>query len=347
MARLPKVYILILNYNGWLDTIECLESVFRNNYPNFQVVVCDNCSSNNSYEYIKTWAEGKLDVMVPQSNPLLCYSFPPIPKPIPYIEYERVNAEAGGTGNDNDVPLVLIQTGANLGFAGGNNVGLRYILGKENFDYVWLLNNDTVIEPDSLTQLVNRVQQEQQSVGICGSTLRYYNKPEVVQALGGARYNKWLGVIRPIGMFQAAVQPIDFAKVERMMSYVLGASMFVSREFLLNIGLMSEVYFLYFEELDWAMEAQGQYKLIYASKSIIYHKEGSSIGSSSKPREKSLISDYYSIRNKFVFTRKFFPYALPTIYLGLLIVVINRIRRRQWERLILIKNILTGEKLHY
>jgi GT2 family glycosyltransferase len=58
----PKIYIIILNYNGWADTIECLESVLRNDYPNYQVIVVDNNSPNNSMEYIKTWAEARLNV---------------------------------------------------------------------------------------------------------------------------------------------------------------------------------------------------------------------------------------------------------------------------------------------
>jgi len=86
---MSKVYIIILNYNGWADTIECLESVLRNDYPNYQVVVVDNNSPNNSMEYIKAWAEGKLDVWINSENPLRKISFPPIPKPFPYLFYTR------------------------------------------------------------------------------------------------------------------------------------------------------------------------------------------------------------------------------------------------------------------
>lgn len=124
-----KVYVIILNWNGWEDTIECLESVFRNIYPSYTVIVCDNGSHDGSLERIKLWAEGKLDVLVPSHNPLRPLSYPPVIKPIPYIEYYREDAEKGGI-NDGKIPLVLIQTGGNLGFAGGNNVGLRYILAR-------------------------------------------------------------------------------------------------------------------------------------------------------------------------------------------------------------------------
>jgi len=90
-----KVAIIILNWNGWKDTIECLESVFRNLYLNYQVVVLDNGSTDDSVEKIKAWAEGKQEVEVDLNNPLYHLSHPPVPKPIPYIEYDRKTAEAG------------------------------------------------------------------------------------------------------------------------------------------------------------------------------------------------------------------------------------------------------------
>jgi GT2 family glycosyltransferase len=89
----PKVAIIILNWNDWKDTIECLESVFRNSYPNYQVVVIDNGSTNGSMEKIKTWADGKQEVLTPEpSHPLYYLSHSPVQKPIPYIEYDRKTA---------------------------------------------------------------------------------------------------------------------------------------------------------------------------------------------------------------------------------------------------------------
>jgi len=66
MQEWPKIAIIILNWNGWKDTIECLESVFRNTYPNYQVIVVDNGSSDDSMENIKAWAEGKQEVLTPE-----------------------------------------------------------------------------------------------------------------------------------------------------------------------------------------------------------------------------------------------------------------------------------------
>jgi GT2 family glycosyltransferase len=136
----PLTYILILNWNGWRDTIECLESVLRINYPNYRVIVCDNKSTDNSYDNIKGWAHGYLSVHTTESNPLRGLSFPPIPKPVPYEEYDHLLAEKGGKPQESE-KLILIQNGDNLGFAGGNNVGLRYAMARADFEYIWLLNN--------------------------------------------------------------------------------------------------------------------------------------------------------------------------------------------------------------
>lgn len=328
-----KVYVLILNWNGWQDTIECLESVFRLDYPSYRVIVCDNGSEDGSLQHIKAWAEGRLAVALPKDNPLRHLSFPPVPKPIPYVDYERSVAEEGGDPKDADNLLILIQTGSNLGFAGGNNVGLRYALARDDFDYVWLLNNDTVVRPDALTHLVRRMV-EKPEAGMCGATVLCYDRPELVQSLGGCIYNKWLGACKPIGLLQSSKLPIDRQLVEKRMSYVAGSSLLVKKSFLGDIGLMSEDYFLYYEELDWAVRARGRYKLAYAPESIVYHEEGGTSGAERrKPEARDFTADYYSIRNRLIITRKYFRYALPVVYLGLVGAMGNRIRRRQWNRL--------------
>jgi len=311
-----KVYILLLNWNGWKDTIECLESVFRIDYPDYQVILCDNDSRDGSMDHIKAWAEGKLASTVPDHNPLRRFSFPPIAKPIYYVEYNRKQAEAGGHEDDAKARLILIQTGANLGFAGGNNVGLRYALARDDFDYVWLLNNDTVIKPDALTKMIERMMVKPDA-GICGSKIPYYHQPDKIWALGGATYNKWGAIPRCIGLSQNADKHYDRWEVESKMDYIAGASMLVSKPFLHHVGLLCEDYFLYFEELDWAVRAKGQYTLAYAPESIVYHKVGASTDTIDKPTEKRPRSIDYMYRNRLLFTRKFYPLALPSVFLRL------------------------------
>ena len=242
--------VILLNWNGWKDTIECLESVFHLNCPDFGVVVCDNASADGSLEKIKQWAKGER--LAESANPQLAHlNLPHVPKPIPYSELTREQAESGNASHS--APLTLIQNGENLGFAAGNNVGLRYVLNDPNCQFFWLLNNDTVVEPDSLSAMVLLMQQTPK-VGLCGSlNLSYYN-PREVQAQGGKPYCRWTARVHtpPSRM----VEELDSRPTQ--MDFVNGASMLASRTFLERVGLMEESYFLYFEELDWAMRAKGK-----------------------------------------------------------------------------------------
>ena len=138
----PKVAVLILNWNNWVDTIECLESVFRINYPNYQVIIIDNGSTDNSVDKIIKWAEGKQETMTPlPSHPLYYLSHPPVLKPILYIEYDKEEAENGGEVkkeielstkliNGKFKSMIIIRLDKNLGFSAGNNVGIKYVLKK-------------------------------------------------------------------------------------------------------------------------------------------------------------------------------------------------------------------------
>lgn len=341
----PKVYILVLNWNNWRDTIECLESLQHLEFENYSIVVIDNDSTDKSVEKIKAWAEGRLEV---ESKYL---EYDSSNKPVSYIEYNRAQAEAGGrielenrmNSLRPDRRLVIIETGDNLGFAGGNNVGIRYALAKNDFEYIWLLNNDTVVETDTLKAMVERMR-EDDTVGMCGCTLLYYDQSDRIQALAGGTYNKWLGISKHVGCSWNSNMSIKRNKVERKIDYIVGASMLVSKNFIQDIGLLSEEYFLYFEETDWAFRSKERYRLAYAPDSVVYHKEGATIGSSSNPKEKSMTADYYGIKNRIVFTQKFFPWLLPTVYLGVIVAIVNRIRRGQWNRVKMILKILFGIK---
>ncbi|WP_294766050.1 glycosyltransferase family 2 protein [uncultured Rhodoferax sp.] len=277
----PFVAILLLNWNGWKDTIECLQSISQSTGVAFSIVVCDNGSHDSSLEKITGWARAASR---------------------PFALYDRTQAEAGGAVGQ-DEPLVLIQTGANLGFAGGNNVGLRYCLAHGGFDYVWVLNNDTVVAPDALQQLVARAQQDP-AIGICGSKLVFYHQRGQVQAYGGSAFDARRGVVVPIGQFAPTEAACDVAAVEAQTAYVVGASMLVSTPFLQTVGLMCEDYFLYFEEIDWAFRARGKFKLAYADASVVWHKEGGTIGSSST-KEPSATSTRYLYRNRMIFNWRY------------------------------------------
>lgn len=302
---MPKVYIIIVNTNSYRDTIECLESVFRLRYPDFRVVVCDNASTDGSLEQIKAWARGAFAASV-RNQDLAFLTVPPAPKPISFKEISP--GHESESSYSSSAPLILIQTGGNLGFAGGTNVGLRYALAQQKCDYAWLLNNDTVVDPNALSALVQKMQQRPDA-GMCGSTLLYYDNPTLVQALGGGDYNRWIGHASHIGYGQNSDSHPNPDSIESRMKWVVGASLFVHRLFLEQIGLMNETYFLYFDEIDWATRARGKYSLAYAPQSVVYHRQGGTTGTSVDRARRSTASYYYASRSCMQFTKEYFPVA--------------------------------------
>lgn len=316
---MKRVYILLVNWNGWHDTVECLESLLLLKYPDFRIVVCDNGSGNDSLYEIKKWAK-RLEVTC--------------------TGYHRDKAEVV-VAPALDPLLTLIRNDENLGFAGGNNVGLRYALARGDAKYCWLLNNDTVVEPDALNHLVSRMEM-QTDIGICGSTIRFNHDRKRVQALGGGHYCRWIGLPWHYGRFTRWGKTINLRLAESRLNYVEGASMLVSRQFLEEIGLLCEDYFLYFEEADWAIRAKGRFMLGYAPQSIVYHKVGGSIGTSSNPAKMSYTSDYFNIRNRLLFTRRFYPAALPSVWLVIVGALLLRLCLGKWDRAAMIFRILCG-----
>ena len=171
----PAVTIVLLNWNSKVDTLECLESVFRLRYDNYNVVLCDNESTDGSVEAFKQWADGHLQVTPASETFSGEFAAPRTEAVVAWREFSREQSEAV----EPDVPiarLTLIRTGGNLGFAGGNNVGIRFAIKHLAPDFVWLLNTDTLADPEALSALVTRAMLGR-DIGIVGSTLVYYWRP--------------------------------------------------------------------------------------------------------------------------------------------------------------------------
>lgn len=308
---MSRVYIIIVNWNGWIDTIECLKSLLLLEYPDFRIVVCDNGSLDDSVTKLLEWSEQTFGAGSPVWQKL-----------------DRNEAENGGGSSDSK--FTLVTNGANLGFGGGTNVGLRYALACGDADFCWLLNNDTVVDALALTEMVTRMD-EKPDAGMCGSTIREYENRLRVQALGGAIYYKWMGIAWHIGRtINGNVLP-DQTQVEKKMDYVIGASLLVRSAYLKEVGLMAEDYFLYYEEIDWVYRAQGHYSLAYAPASIVYHKVGASIGTATNIMRKSYLSDYYTLRNRLLFTRRYCPSALAGVYIFLVGEMFVRFLLGRWD----------------
>ncbi len=259
--KYPLVYISVLNWNGLHDTIECLDSLNKLDYPNCKLVVVDNGSTDGSTDIISK-------------------------------NYPKVH---------------LIQNKENLGFAKGNNVGIRHAL-ENNADYVWLLNNDTVVEQDTLLNMVTEAEKDPLT-GIIGSKIYYFNSTKKI-LFAGAMINWSRAISNHIGLNETDVGQYDYVKeIDR----VSGCSMLVKREVCNSVGLLDENFFLYVEEVDWCVRARKVgFKCLFVPSSVVYHKASASIpliGTWSK------VFNYYNTRNFLYLIQKSFNSPMREIIL--------------------------------
>lgn len=272
----PRVAIVVLNWNGWLDSIECLESILRSTRPFHRVIVCDNGSTDESLIHLKKWA---------------------IEKAIAFAEYDPKETTVHG---DPESLLVFVQIPENLGYAGGNNVGIRYALEQLSVDYVWILNNDTVVDPEALRRLVDLADSDS-SIGVIGAKLINYWDRAKIQALGGGLISR-SGRDTQLGR-DCASHPQENDQID--LDHVVGASMFVRAEAIRSVGYIDERFFLFREETDWCIKMrQSKWRLLYCPTAHVWHKEGASLGS------ECALRDYYAIRNMFFLVQKHYPQYL-------------------------------------
>ena len=251
--------IVLLNWNGWKDTIECLESIYSMSTSDFKVVLVDNYSNDDSLDRISDWlhSENKLRWELIKEN----------------------DALPGKTNrNWQTHDLIVISNSSNYGFAGGNNVGINFALYFWEFEYLWLLNTDTTVDADALRLLIAEAVKDH-SNGIVGSVLAYYHEPEIIQAIGGGKFFPYLGFAKLFmkGHHHSLLSKLSPSDIKNGINYIMGASMLVRRTTVEDLNGLDDSYFLFAEELDFAYRAQSSgWKIAVATGSIIYHKESSS-----------------------------------------------------------------------
>lgn len=332
-----KAYVIVVNYRGTQDTIECLESLLKSDYPYFQIIVVDNSEKNEFVAQLEGWVKGN-HISIQTRFPHLV--FPLEKKPISAV---FVEGEDFAVNSAYDHKLIIVRSASNRGFAAANNLALQYMLRQNDFNFAWLLNNDTVVEKGTLSSLVKCAQADL-TTGILGSKLLLYNQPDCLQAVGG-RYNRWLGKVKEIGFKERDLGQWDECKP--ILDYVIGASMLVRKEFIETVGIMEEEYFLYYEELDWAIRGNRKgWRSGFSPYARVYHKMGASINKENKSGN-SRMADFYSVRNRILLTRKYFPYALITLYPSFIKFIINRIRLRQFDRILMMLKILLAPGKQY
>lgn len=202
----------------------------------------------------------------------------------------------------------LIEAGKNLGFTGGNNVGIRAAL-DNGADFVWLLNNDTYVDPDAAC-LVDAFHDP--NVGVAGSKIYFakgheYHKARYAMSERGKVLWYAGGVIDWSNMYAShrGVDEVDHGQYDRhdVTEFVTGCSMMIKRSVFEHIGMLDDAYYLYLEDVDFSLRAKNAgFKLMYYPKSIIWHVNAGSSGGPGNP-----IHEYYQTRNRLLAGIRYAP----------------------------------------
>lgn len=265
----PRVAIVVLNWNGWQDTVTCVASLLALDYANFCIVLVDNGSTDGSVQ-----------------------------------EFQRALPD-----------VELLQTGVNLGFGGGCNVGMRHALAG-GAEYIWLINSDAVVDPGALSALV-RLAQENLVLGAVGSVLFDVDAEARVQLWGGGRVGLWLG------------RSVHSRSPDAKLDFVSGASLLLRRSALEQVGLFDESrFFMYWEDTDLGFRLRNAgWTLGVAADSRIWHKQSASLGFGNP------LLDEYATRSCVRFLRLHAPIPFVSIGLMLLRMLLKRLLIGRPDRL--------------
>lgn len=306
------IHIIIINYNGWQDTIECIESLLKSDFNKFQITLLDNGSSNDSKEELLKYIESISTKLVTSHIILKNGNFKN--KRSTFLEGEC-------TFHSNEI--IFIESIDNLGFAGGNNAAINYIF-KSDSDlpelnkYIFLLNPDTIVQPDTLSMIVKVKDLE----FIASMEVRNYFAQSEVISSGGFKINK------PFGYFKSTNNQKDI-------DYVYGGALVTNIRTIQNIGLLPSEYFLYWEETDYCRRARLKgIPLILIEDTYISDKVGQSTG-------RGKLAHYYFIRNSFIFYKKYFPCFTPTLFIFNIIRLLSKATKGELSAA---KGILLGFK---
>ncbi len=249
-----SVAIILLNWNNFNYTIECVRSLIKTTYKNKKIFIIDNASTDKSVEKIK--------------------------KEFPWID--------------------IILNNKNLGFTGGNNVGIEIAL-KEKFDYIMLLNNDTIVDKLFIEPLLNSF--DSKTGAVQPLILNYYNK-NIIWNFGG-EINKKFGIFQSIGK-KKSIQNLKNLN-QKYTEWISGCCFMIKSSIIGKVGLLDNNFFVYFEDVDWSIRiSKKKYNLKVVPKSIIYHHEGASWKNKKKSIEGNIspYTHYLNVRNHIYILRK-------------------------------------------
>lgn len=234
--------IVLVNYNNWEDTIECVYSLVEAGINSTNIIIVENNSLNDSYWQLK--------------NKL--------------------------------TKIKIINNENNLGFSGGNNIGIKYGI-ENNAKYIILLNNDTIVNKDSIKNLINEME-KRLDITLGTGQIRYYHDRNKIW-YGGGKLIPWRGLAVHFDMdkdFREIVRPNNPIEI----NFISGCYMCIRTEHIKDLGLLNDKFFIYLEDIEYSARAiNNDMKLMYVPNSIIYHKWRGE----TKLKYQTL---YYAIRNR-------------------------------------------------
>lgn len=242
-----KIAIILVNYNGEKYNEECICSILKSTYDNYEIIIVDNASTDNSVKLLREKFDENIKIIISNEN---------------------------------------------LGFSGANNIGIKYAL-NNGFDYVMLLNNDTIIEKDMINIMINA---SEGNKAVSPKIYYYDNKSLIWSAGGDINWKKGLPI-------QYGINSKDNYEnnKKKNIQFATGCCILMPIEIIRKIGMMSEDYFLYYEDTDYCVRIiEEGFEIVYEPKAIMYHKVSASTGG-----EKSKMYWYYMVRNRLIFNNKF------------------------------------------
>jgi len=246
-----KVCIILINWNNFEDTKECINSLLNSTETNFDIVVVDNNS---------------------------------IIKP-----------------NFTDKRIKVIYLSENLGFAGANNIGIKYAA-ENKYEYVWILNNDTIVERDTLLVLLDAATSSESQV--ITNLILYYDTPNQIWFAGGY-YSKIFGK----GIHRYINRNVNKVQLKRTKTeFATGCSIFINTKVFEDIGLFDEKLFAYSEDLDLSMRLKKRgYNILFVPQAVVYHKVGRSfkINNTASEGKSSPLQVYLFARNRIIVSRRY------------------------------------------
>lgn len=286
------ISVVLVNWNGWADTIACIQSLLNSEPTEVRIIVVDNASTNESFEIFRCWSQGGLslvkraevsekyalaDQVIVQTSYFVDFD----EQPLRFNWREKIKSKV----EEEFSPIYFVRGLVNGGFGYGCNVGMR-LAQQLGTDAIWLLNNDCVVSPNSLKELHRHVIKHPNE--IVGTVLKYYYAPDVIQAIGGGKLS------RLTGRFALQTDRSFSGKLD----YIHGASMAFPIDCLERVGFFDHKIFMYCEEVDYCLRAALVGYRFGVLPVDVFHKEGGSQGNipSVKAWTSVLINKHYVLK---------------------------------------------------